>query len=130
VDYTNQKANIHMLGYLDKAFVRFNHKKTMKIQNSPHPYVPPNFGAKTQYITEEKDSSPLSKDATTCVQAVTGTLLYYARAIDPTILTALSLIATEQAKPTEETTKKVKQLLNYCATQEEAMITYNESKMI
>ena len=26
-DYTNRKAHIHMPGYLDKAFVRFNHKK-------------------------------------------------------------------------------------------------------
>jgi hypothetical protein len=63
------------------------------------------------------------------VQAIAGTL-YYAQAIDPTILTALSSIPTEQAKPTEETMKKVKQLLDYCATQEEAMITYNASKMI
>jgi hypothetical protein len=81
-------------------------------------------------FVEEIDSPPLSKDETTYVQVVTGTLLYYARAIDPTIPTALSSIATEQAKPTEETMKKVKQLLDYCETQEEAMITYNASKMI
>jgi hypothetical protein len=47
-----------------------------------------------------------------------------------TILTTLSSIATEQAKPTQETMKKVRQLLDYCATQEEAIITYNASKMI
>jgi hypothetical protein len=40
------------------------------------------------------------------------------------------LIATEQAKRTQETMKTVKQLLDYCATQEEAIITYNASKMI
>jgi hypothetical protein len=56
--------------------------------------------------------------------------MYYARAVDTTILTALSLIATEQAKPTQETMKKVKQLLNYCATQEDAIITYNMRQMI
>ena len=37
------------------------------------------------------------------VQAVAGTLLYYARAVDATILTALSVIATEQANPTQRT---------------------------
>jgi hypothetical protein len=42
----------------------------------------------------------------------------------------LSSIATEQAKPTHETMKKVKQLLDYCPTQEESIITYNASKMI
>jgi hypothetical protein len=43
---------------------------------------------------------------------------------------ALSSIATEQAKPTQNTLKKVKQLLDYCATQDKAVITYNASKMI
>jgi hypothetical protein len=60
---------------------------------------------------------------------VAGTLLYHALAVDPTILTALIAIATKQAKPTQETMKRVKQLLDYFATQEDAMITYNPSKM-
>ena len=119
-----------MPGYLDKAFVRFNHKKPMKIQNLPHPHIPPNYGAKTQYAAEEIESPPLSKEDTTYVQAVTRTLLYNARAVDPTILPALSAIATDQAKPTQATMKNVKQLLDYCSTQEEAIITFNASKMI
>ncbi len=58
-----------------------------------------------------------------------GTLLYYAHAVNSTILTALSSLATEQAKPMQKTMEKVKQLLDYCASQEEAIITYNKSKM-
>ncbi len=54
----------------------------------------------------------------------------YARAVDSTILTALSSLTTEQAKPTQKMVEKVKQLLDYCASQEEAIITYNKSKMI
>ncbi len=61
---------------------------------------------------------------------VAGTLLYYARAVDPTILPALSAIGTERAIPTQATMETIKQLLNYCATQEEAIITYSASKMI
>ena len=129
-DWNNRKAHIHMPGYLDKAFVRFNHEKPMKIQNSPHPHVPPNYGAKTQYAEDEIESPLLSKEDTKYIQAVTGTLLYHARAVDPTILPALSSIATEQVKPTQATMKNVKQLLDYCSTQEEAIITYNASKMI
>ncbi len=64
------------------------------------------------------------------IQQVAGTLLYYGRAVDPTILPALSLIALEQAAPTEQTMERVKQLLDYCASQEEAIITYNSCKMI
>jgi len=70
----------------------------MKIQNSPHSNVLPNYGVKTQYATEEIDSPVLSKEDTKYIQAVTGTLLYNARAVNSPILTSLSSIATEQAK--------------------------------
>jgi hypothetical protein len=129
-DYTNQKAHIHMPGYLQKAIIRFKHEKPDKIQNSQHPHMIPQYRARKQYAKDKDMSPPLSKEETKYVQAVAGTLLYYARAVDTTILTALSSIATEQAKPRQETMKKVKQLLDYCATQEDAIITYNASKII
>jgi hypothetical protein len=61
---------------------------------------------------------------------VAGTLLYYGRAVDSTILTSLSSLTTKQAKPMQKTMEMVKQLLDYCATQEEAIITYTANKMI
>jgi hypothetical protein len=72
----------------------------------------------------------LNKEETKYVQAVAGELLYYARAINSTILPALSSLATKQAKPTQKKIEKVKLLLDYCATQEEAIITYLARKMI
>ena len=59
-----------------------------------------------------------------------GTLLYYARAVDCTMLAALGSIATQQANPTENTMKKVKQLLDYAATNPDAIITYQASNMV
>jgi hypothetical protein len=59
---------------------------------------------------------------------VAGTLLYYARAVNPTILPALGAIEIKQATPTQTTMETIKQLLNYCATQEEAIITYQPAK--
>ena len=72
----------------------------------------------------------MTKEETEFLRAVTHTLLYYGRAVDNTILTTLSAIATEQAKPMEKMTAKVKQLLDYCATQDKPVITYNARKMI
>ena len=129
-DYKNQKAHIHMADYLQKAFTRFKHEAPVKIQNSPHPHVIPQYEAKTQYAKVDDESPFLPTEEMKYVQAVTGTLLYYSRAFGTTILVTLSSIATEQAKPMQETMKKVKQLLDYCATQEEAIITNNASKMI
>ena len=42
-------------------------------------------------------------------------MLYYSRAVDPTMLPALNEIATEQAHPTENTKTKCKMLLDYAA---------------
>jgi hypothetical protein len=91
-------------------------------QNSPHPHVVLQYGAKTQFVEKADTSPPLGKEETKFVQAVAGTLLYYAGAVNSTILTALSAIATKQAKPTENTLAKVKQLLDYCTTQEEPVV--------
>ncbi len=115
---------------IEKPISTFKHEAPEKIQTSPHPHVIPQYGAKTQYAKDEDESPSLSKEETKYVQTVAGTLLYYARVVDPTILTALSAIATEQAKPAQNTLKKVKQFLDYCATQDKAVITYNASKMI
>ena len=103
-------------------------KKTDKIQNSPHPHSIPSYGAKIQYAEQLDDSPKLDNADTKYIQQVAGTLLYYGPAVDTTILSALSSIATEHAAPTERMMLKVKQLLDYCASQEEAIITYNTAK--
>ena len=42
-DYINQKAHIHMPGYLKKALIRFKHETLDKILNSLHPHVIPPY---------------------------------------------------------------------------------------
>lgn len=46
------------------------------------------------------------------------------------MLTALSALVSEQAKPTEKTMKRCKQFLDYVASQDEAAITFHVSNMI
>ncbi len=50
------------------------------------------------------------------IQRVIGSIMYYARAVDITVLMALSSIAIEQSKGTTNTIVKAKQLLDYLAT--------------
>ena len=59
-----------------------------------------------------------------------GSLLYYARAVDMTILHALSEIASQQAKPTKRTMARVKQLLDYMHTHPDAKIRFRASDMV
>jgi hypothetical protein len=56
--------------------------------------------------------------------------LYYARAVDPTVLMPLIDIATEQTKATEKTPATKNQMLEYLATHPDATIRYHASDMI
>jgi hypothetical protein len=64
------------------------------------------------------------------IQQVVGALLYYARVIDSTIMTAISSLASQQATATEDTEAKLIHLLNYCATHPDSTIRYSASDMI
>jgi len=129
-DYINRYVHVSMPGYCEKACQRFHHHKPKKPQDQPYPHVEPTYGSKQQYAQEEDQSPTLSKEDKTFIQEVIGVFLYYARAVDCTMLAALGSLASQQATPTENTMKKVKQFLDYAATHQDATITYRASDMI
>jgi hypothetical protein len=92
--------------------------------------VAPTYSANAQYVETKDPSTPLDKEGQKYIQAITRTLLYYSRAADSTMLVALNAIATQQASPTQKTMERVKQLLDYCASQEEVVLTYHASNMV
>jgi hypothetical protein len=59
------------------------------------------YGVKTQYATKD-ETPPLTAKQCLTIQKVTGSVFYYARAVDPTVLIPLNDIATEHTKATEE----------------------------
>jgi len=83
-----------------------------------------------QYAENEDASAPLSPTQINRLQQITGTLLYYAIAVDPTMLVALGDIASEQTKATIKTLAKVEWLLDYAASNPLATIRYTASGMI
>ena len=129
-DYSKREVHISMPGYVEKALIRFNHIKPAKPQHQPHPHIPIEYGTKVQTSAPEDTSPKLGKEMTKFCQEVTGVFLYYARAVDSTMLVALSAIAAEQESPTEMTLTKVKQFLDYAATHPEAVVTYKASDMV
>jgi hypothetical protein len=57
---------------------------------------------------EDKTTSPaLSDKDVNKLQQLTGTLLYYARAVDPTLIMPINVLASEQSKSTAVTADKV-----------------------
>ena len=128
-DYNKQRVHLYMPGYVRKALKQFQHKLQQK-QNQPFPHTPIKYGQKKQYATTESTAPPVDKQTKKFIQQVCGKFLFYGRAVDATVLTPISAIASQSANPTEDTYKQTKQLLDYLATQEDAILTYNKSDMV
>ena len=129
-DYERREVHLSMPGYVHEALQRFRHEMPRKPNDSPHQHVEPKYGSKVQYSKEADNSRLLNKEEKKFVQQVLGTFLYYARAVDGTMLTALSAIASEQSTPTEKTMQKIKFFLDYAASHPNAILTYRKSDMI
>ena len=116
--------------YVGQALARFNHPIQDQPQHQPHQHAIPTYRAKVQYAKPEDTSQGLSPSKKKYIQEVIGTFLYYICAVDSTMLTALSAIASAQAKPTEETMTRCKQFLDYAATHQDAILTYKASDIV
>jgi hypothetical protein len=122
-DYKNKTCDISMPGYVANVLNKFQHDTHNNPQYTPSRYVMPVYGAKTQYATQYETPALTAKQCLN-IQKVTGSVLYYARAVDPTVLTP------EQTKFTEKTQAATDQLLDYLATHPDAAIIYHASDMI
>jgi hypothetical protein len=128
-DYISRTCYISMPGYVLNVLSKFQHDAPKHPQHTPSRYVTPVYGAKTQYATKD-ETPPLTATQCLTIQKVTGSVLYYARAVDPTVLMPLNDIATEQTKATEKMQAATNQLLYYLATHPDTTIRYHASDMI
>jgi len=89
-----------MDGYLAQALQRFEHPIPCKPCDAPHRWTLPQYGAKQQMTPPPDMSPPLDPTGIKRLREVIGVLLFYARAIDNTMLVALgSLAAAQSLKP-------------------------------
>jgi hypothetical protein len=129
-DYVNRTATLSMPGYVKEALLEFQHESTNGVKfNSPSPYTPPVYGKKQQ-MTKLDQTNPINKKETKIYQKVCGKFLYYARAIDTTMLHALNDLATQTTKGTEKTMQALTHFLNYCASHPDAEIIFRASDMV
>jgi hypothetical protein len=128
-DYNKRICDISMPGYVSNILRKFQHDSHNHPQYTPSRYFTPIYGAKTHYATRN-ETPPLTAQQCLTIQKVTGSVLYYARAVDPTVLMPLNDTATEQTKDTEKMQAATNQMLDYLATHPDATIRYHASDMI
>ena len=99
LDWDYEKRQVHhlMKDYVKKALKQFNHLAPAKRQDLPFLFTPPKYGTKKQYAYQQSTAPELSKKDKKFIQQVCGKFLFYGRAIDSTILTLISAIASQQA---------------------------------
>ena len=119
-----------MPGYIKKLLQRYKHLTAKKPQHCPYNPLPKKYGKDAQDTIPDDTSPRVDEARRKKIQQIVGSILYYARAVDLTVLMALSTIAGEQAKATEHTESTVEQLLDYLATHPDATIRFRASDMV
>ena len=82
-----------MDGYVEQALREFKNCKPHRSHNSPSYCKPPKYGTKVQYA-EIDDSPPLNAEQIKYIQWVVVEFLFYAQAIDITMMHCLNEIST------------------------------------
>jgi hypothetical protein len=101
-DYDNRTCDISMPGYVSNVLSKFQHDSPKHPEHTPSRYITLVYGAKTQYATKYETPLLTAQQCIT-IQKVTGSILYFAREVDPNVLMPLNDITTEQTKATEKT---------------------------
>jgi hypothetical protein len=104
-NYSNGYVNLSMSKYVIKKLTRCAHPAPDRPQLYPFLPNPIMYGKDIQTPTPTDDSPLLDNAQNKCIQQVVDSFLYYARAVNPTILMALFDITTQQAASTENTRK-------------------------
>ena len=128
-DYAKRVLDVSMPGYIQRLLQKYYHIAKQK-QHFPYQPMPKKYGKAAHEVIPEDTSAILDDKRKQRIQQIVGSILYYARAVDLTVLMALSTIASDQSKATEKTEQTVEQLLDYCATHPDATIRYRASNMI
>jgi hypothetical protein len=119
---------LSMPQYVPKLLARFFPGTTIRGAASPAVYTPPNYGAHIQDI-EIDESPPLDAAGVLRLQEIVGSLLFYARAVDSTMLPAVNHISSEQARPTARVMAAADRLLQYAASYPANKLVYKACDM-
>jgi hypothetical protein len=85
-DYTACTLDISMLGYITKVVQKYKHCIPSKPQCCPYSPAPKQYGKQAQAPIPVDISPKLSPDDVKQIQQIVGSILYYAWAVDITVL--------------------------------------------
>ena len=129
-NYKEMYVDLSMPKYIEQVLHKYQHPKPSKPKNSPYKCIRPIYRKQPQMAVTTDDLPILPPKSIKRIQQITGSLLYYSRMIDSTILVALNTITTQKLGATQKTQQDIHWLLYYCNTHPSATIRYYASDMI
>jgi hypothetical protein len=104
-NYDERTVDLSMLGYVAAALHKFQYPNPKQPYHSPLQWNIPAYGAKVHLIPAR------SKAQSKNLQQVVGTFLFYARAVDSTMLHTLNALSAAQSRGTQAIAKALVHLL-------------------
>jgi hypothetical protein len=116
-DKGNRVLTLSMPNYISEAAKRFNIKAPVEVVS--YPYLQ----------GDEEDQGECTSHEKKRIQQIVGVIQYYARALDLTLLTAVTKLASQQARATRATLRAAERLIEYAMTQPSPEIHFHPSDM-
>jgi hypothetical protein len=130
-DHVQHTVSLSMPGYVTKMLQRFRPQYLLpghRAAKNPGRYIPPSYTSGPQVVFVD-NTEKLSPTLITELQAIIGTLLYSARAVDPTLLTISNELASQQAQLTQRILKAANRALSYCSANHQNALLYHACDM-
>jgi hypothetical protein len=128
-DRDARTLTLSMPGYIERVIHRFR-PNGIKGAASPMIYVSPEYGVAAPQMEAIDETAPATPEQLKELQEITGCLLYYARAVDHTMLTAVCSLSSAQSRATTAVLAHADRLLSYAASHPDHQLVFVASEMI
>ena len=128
-DRPSRTISLSIPGYIAKLLQSVR-PDGVKHSRSPFIYEGVVYGSTAPQISPVDSSPPATAAEAKTLQQVVGSLLYYARAVDYSMLPAVAALSALQSLPTTATISKMERLLGYAAAFPNASLTIRPSDML
>ena len=114
-DRTARTLELSMPDYIPAMLERLR-PNCSRTAPSPAIYTPPSYGQKSPQLTPTDASPDASPAQKKIIERVVGSLLFYARAVDASFLTAVGALSAHQSSPTLTHVAAADRLLSYACS--------------
>ena len=129
INRAERHVTLTMPKYIDRLLCKVR-PEGVKGSKTPATHTASNYANPGAQKATVDNSALASEDDKKLLQRVVGTLLYYSRAVDPSICTAVHQLGSVQSKPSQNDMRKMDKLLQYVSKHRNIGIRFYAAHLI